>query len=196
MREPLTEDQLDDLVLGAARATTEERRALAERLRLWAQDPHPLDEMSPRELLAEAGGQRELAGDAEEALELYRSAAASHGPVTLDPRCMLIHLLHERGEHEEASEVEQDLRRSRPEQAATYEYMGQLCEELGETTRALGWFNRGISLAEDEGLMEAEMGALCLARWRLRERLGHDPDQFDQFGLDHHERVARGRQHL
>lgn len=195
MREPVTEDQLDDLVLRAGRATTDERRALAERLRLWAEDPHPLDEISPRDLLTEAGAQRELAGDEEAAIELYRRAAAGHGPVTLDPRCMVIHLLHARGEHDEADEVEQALRRSRPAQAATYEYMGELCEELGRTTGALGWFNRGISLAEDGGLLEAEMGALCLARWRLRERLGHDPDQFDQFGLDHRERVTRALRH-
>ncbi|GGK75921.1 hypothetical protein [Ornithinimicrobium pekingense] len=191
MREPVTEEQLDDLVLGAGTATPHERHDLAERFRTWADEPHPLDEVSPRELLTQAGEQHELAGDDEAALELYRRAAASPGPVALDPRCLVIHLLHRRGEHDQADELEQRLRRSRPRQASTYEYMGEVCVELGETARALGWFNRGITLAEDEGLLEAEMGGLCLARWRLRERLGHDPDQYDEFGRDHHARLLR-----
>ncbi len=150
-----------------------------------------MDEVSPRELLTEAGEQHELAGDEEAALALYRRAVGSTGRAALDPRCLLIHLLYRRGERAEADELEQRLRRSRPREASTYEYMGQVCVELGETTRALGWFNRGITLAEDEGLMEAQMGRLCLARWRLRESLGHDPDQFDQFGADYLERVGR-----
>lgn len=197
MREPVTFDHVDDLIFAAGHATEDghategAHRDLAEQLGQWAQDPHPLDELSPRELLTEAGAQLERAGDLDGALDLYRRAVASHGHATLDPRCMVVGVLHRQGRHEEADAVEQELRRSRPAEAATYAYMGELCEELGETTRALGWFNRGLSLAEDGGLVEADMGRLCLARWGLRQRTGHDPDQFDQFGIDYAERVSR-----
>lgn len=191
MRDPVTHDELDDLVLDHSRSSATEHRALAERFLGWAEDPHPYDEPSPRELFTQAGEQLEFAGDDEGALAAYRRAVASHGSVALDPRCLVVDLLHRRGEHEEADGVEQELRRSRPAETGTYEYMGSLCEELGETTRALGWYARGLSLAERDGLPEAQMGQLCLQRWRLRQRLGQDPDQFDEFAMDFQERVQR-----
>lgn len=192
MREPVSHDHVDALVHEAGRGGPVEHRELAHQLRVWAEGPHLLDGPSPRELFMRAGEQLSLAGDDEAALAFDRRAAASHGDAQLDPRCLVVELLHGRGEHDEADRIEQELRRSRPGSAATYEYMGQLCARLGETARALGWFNRGLSLAEDQGLLEAEMGSLCLARWRLRHGAGHDPDQFDQFGMDYHERVRRG----
>lgn len=196
MRDPVTSDQLDVLVVRAGTSPGSGRRALAEQLQAWAEDPHPYDEPSPRELLTLAGEQLEKAGDEDGALTLYRRAVTSHGPVAVDPRCRIVAVLHRRGEHADADEVEHELRRSRPGSAATYTCMGRLCEERGETARALGWFNRGISLAEQDGLVEADMGELCLSRWQLRRRLGQDPDQFDEFGIDYAERISRAAEHL
>lgn len=192
VRSPITPEDAEELELSGAG-----HRQLADRLVAWAEEPHPDDALSPRELLTRAGEQLELADDVDAALELYRRAAAADGTAVPDPRAHLVTLLLQRGEREEALRWDRDLRRSRPEGGATYEYMGQTWLEVGDERRALGWYTRGI-LRHEQGppFEDYDLGALCLARWRLRERLGHQPDDYDFIGLGLRRRLdEREQQH-
>ncbi|HLT84871.1 MAG TPA: hypothetical protein VKZ83_11625 [Phototrophicaceae bacterium] len=179
MRPPITRDNVEELEFPAPAP-----RAVAEQLVAWAEDPHPADEVSPRDLLTRAGEQLELADDGDGAVALYRRAIATDGDIVLDPRSHLLALLLGRGEREEALALDRELRRSRPHESATYEYMGAVWAEHGEDQRALGWYTRGL-LRHEQGppFTDTDLAMLCLGRWQVRERLGHQPDDYDFIGL-------------
>lgn len=178
MRQPITAADLDtaELAVGS-------HRAVADQLVAWARDPQPDDVVTAKELLTRAGEQLEMVDDGQdEALELYRRAAAAPGAADLDPRCHLLAVLLRRGDLEEAREVDRDLRRSRPTDALVYEYnAGSWAAH--DAQRALGWYNRGIRQHETGGGFSADdLGSLCWQRRRFRERLGHAPDDYDIVG--------------
>ncbi|PYG00933.1 hypothetical protein SAMN05216184_10289 [Georgenia satyanarayanai] len=187
MRSPITEDDVDELEF-----STPDHRRVAERLIKWGDEPHPRDELSPRELLTAAGEQLELAGDPESAEAVYRRAVLAEGMSELDPRSHLMALLLERGDTEEALVLDTQLRRSRPADAATYEYMADVWADHGEDRRALGWVTRGI-LVHEEGsaFSDTDVAMLCLMRWRIRERQGQEPDDYDLVGIGMDERLDR-----
>ncbi|WP_324650639.1 hypothetical protein [Georgenia sp. H159] len=187
MRRPLSAEDAEELEL-----STPDHREIAEQLVAWAEQPGPDDELSPRELLTRAGEQLELAGDPAAAEAAYRRAAGADGDAALDPRSHLVAVLLDREEPDEALALDRDLRRSRPTEAATYEYMADVWAEHGDDRRALGWLTRGILVHEQgPGFSDVDLSMLCLARWRLRERLGHQPDDHDVIGIGMLQRLDR-----
>ncbi|WP_413451216.1 hypothetical protein AA0Y32_17415 [Georgenia phoenicis] len=190
MRSPITEDAVDELEFA-----TRDHRSIAEQLIEWGDAPHPRDELSPRELLTAAGEQLELAGDPEAAEAVYRRAARAEGFSELDPRSHLMALLLERGDSEEALALDTELRRSRPSDAATYEYMADVWADHGDDRRALGWVTRGIGVHEEgPGFSDTDFAMLCLMRWRIRERAGQEPDHYDLVGIGMDERLDRAQE--
>lgn len=190
MRSPITEDDVDELEL-----STPDHRSVADQLVEWGDEPHPRDELSPRELLTAAGEQLELAGDPEAAEAVYRRAVVAEGVSELDPRSHLMALLLERGDTEEALVLDTQLRRSRPADAATYEYMADVWADHGDDRRALGWVTRGILVHEEgPGFSDTDFAMLCLMRWRIRERQGQEPDQYDLVGIGMDERLDRSQE--
>lgn len=178
MRAPITQDDVDQLEFNSA-----DHGAAAAQFTAWAEAPHPHDALSPRELLTRAGEELELAEDDDAAMELYRRAADADGDALLDPRSHLISLHLHRGERQAALDLDRELRRSRPEESALYEYLGEVWAEHGDHRRALAWFERGILRHEQgAGFADVDLSMLCLSRWQLRQELGHPPDDYDAIG--------------
>jgi len=179
MRSPISNEDVEELEYPAP-----DHRAVAQQLLAWAGEPHPDDEVSPRELLTRAGEQLELADDVDGALALYLRAVDTDGDAILDPRAHLVSLYLGHGEREEALAHDRGLRRSKPESSANYEYLGEVWAEHGDLQRALGWYTRGI-LRHEQGppLATDDLAMLCLGRWQVREQLGHHPDDYDLIGI-------------
>ena len=192
MRAAIDEDDVEELEFGSA-----DNQTVARQLVEWAEQPHPDDDISPRELFTRAGEQLEYADDTDGAIALYRRAIDTPGDALLDPRSHLISLLLQRGDRAEAEALDRELRRARPDTSATYEYMSEVWAEHGETQRALGWVTRGL-LRHEQGppFSDVDLAMLCLARWQLREPAGHTPDDYDLIGIGMRERMAeRAAQH-
>ena len=186
MRAAINENDVEELEFASA-----DNRVVAGQLVEWAEQPHPADEISARELLTRAGEQLEYADDVEGAIALYRRAIDTPGDALLDPRSHLVSLRLRRGEREEADALDRELRRAGPATSATYEYMSEVWAEHGEDQRALGWVTRGI-LRHEQGppFSDVDLAMLCLARWQLREPAGHPPDDYDLIGIGMRERMA------
>lgn len=177
MRPAITDADLDtaDLSVGS-------HQAVADQLLAWANDPHPADVVSVKELITRAGEQLEYADD-ERAEGLYRQAVEAPGVAELDPRCHLMAMVLRRGALEEALVLDRELRRSRPTMALVYEYNGGTWAEH-DPARALGWYNRGIRQHEEgEGFAVDDLGSLCWERWLFREEQGHPTDGYDLVGI-------------
>ena len=177
MRPAITDADLDtaDLSVGS-------HQAVADQLLAWANDPHPADVVSVKELITRAGEQLEYADD-ERAEGLYRQAVEAPGVAELDPRCHLMAMVLRRGALEEALVLDRELRRSRPTMALVYEYNGGTWAEH-DPARALGWYNRGIRQHEEgEGFAVDDLGSLCWERWLFREEQGHPTDDYDLVGI-------------
>ncbi len=71
--------------------------------------------------------------------------------------------------------------------------MGEVWEEAGESAKAQAWLTRGILLYERGGFHEHDLEVLCRTRWRIRRGQGHEPDEYDQIGIDLQRRLL---QHL
>ncbi len=109
----------------------------------------------------------------------------------LDPRATIVDLLLSEGEQDEAQSVSEQIRKSRPQDGRTYHNLADVWDDQGETQRALGSLMRGIMLHERQGLPEHVLRMLCLARWRIRDREGQDPDDCDVLALDLQERLSQ-----
>jgi hypothetical protein len=112
VRSGLDYDDIEGLE-GAARTPKAHRRAAAT-LPAWAEEVHPDDGVSPAELLSAAGWRLEQAGDTQAALDVHRRTVAAPGPTILDARCALAAALLTAGHEDEARQVADELRRSRP----------------------------------------------------------------------------------
>lgn len=186
MRAPITDADLEEAELSVG-----SHGGTADRLVAWARDPHPDDVVSAKELLTRAGEQLELADD-DAAESLYREAMTMTGEVALDPRCHLVAMLLGRGDHDDALALDRELRHSRPDAAAVYEYTAAIWEEHDDRRRALGWYNRGIRHHEQFRRFTAhDLGSLAWRRWRLREQEGHAPDDYDLVGIGWREELRR-----
>lgn len=189
MRDPLSEEDFDDLEMAVSGGSTDDHRAAAEHLVTLAQEMHPDDEVSTGDLLVAAGGQFRFADDPQRALDVLWRAYESGDWDDPDPRAAIVDVLLEQDEHATAQEVSEQVRRSRPHDASTYLYLGELWDDAGETKRGLGWFTRGIMLAEREGRADHELHMLCLGRWRIRQREGQEPDEYDKVALEFQRRL-------
>ncbi|MGB3186066.1 MAG: hypothetical protein WBG36_00745 [Ornithinimicrobium sp.] len=184
MRDPISYDEYQDFELNAALASEEEHRATAERLIELSRESHPDDEVSPQDLLVSAGSQLRFAGDLQRAQEVLWQAHAQGQRDGMDPRAVIVDMLLTQDDAVQAQDVSNEIRRSRPLAPMTYHYLAELWDEQGETTRALGWFMRGIMLIELEGMPDHQFTMLCVGRWRIREREGLEPDEYDEIALD------------
>ena len=190
MREPIDLEWLDRFDAGLDGASPAARAAAAEQLVAWAGDPQLQDGAQPGDLMLRAAFQLSQAGDPEGALTHAMSAAElgiSHGA---DPRAFAVELLFSLERPEEAKKVSEDVRRSRPDEPETYWTMATIWESRGEAVQALAWFNRGIALVEDSDGPSADLGLLCAGRWRVRQSLGHAPDELDEMGMGFEVAVA------
>lgn len=193
MREPLTLDDLDTLEAPASTSGDGDHGRLAEHYLELARDPHPDDELLPGDFLVLAGEHRHLDGDTEGALRLFAEAAThevSEGP---DPRAWQVRLLFALDRPEEALELSEQLRRSRPTATETYLVMGEVWEGR-DGRQALGWLTRGAVLADETQAPPGQLYLLCMARWRVRAALGHQPDEFDEFGIGFADALSSGGQ--
>lgn len=181
MRPPLTFDSVIDR---AAQVSGEAgHRKLAANLLGWAAEPIEGDEVPVAYLLLEAGEQLDLAGDAEAALEAYRASAARPETTVPDARAFVVHTLVGLGRVEEAEELSEQLRRSRPADAQTYELVGETWEAAGELDRANRWFTRGLMLAEEQQ-ERGTFAVLLISRRRVRRAIGFPPDGYDEAAED------------
>lgn len=156
--------------------------ARAEQYEALARAPHPDDEPLPGDFLVLAGEHRSMAGDAAGALRLFREAGDGETVDGPDPRTFQVRALFELDQPQQAKDLSEDLRRSRPDRTETYLYMGEVWEGR-DNRQALGWLTRGAVFADETEAPPADLGMLCLARWRLRQSLGHEPDELDELGL-------------
>lgn len=186
MRDPLTFDQFTEL---AERASAPEGAlAAAATLLAWAEDPHPEDDVSPRELVAMAGNLRGAGGDADGGVELLRRALLTEGEAWADPRGDLHHLLVAAGRDEEAAAVAQELRRERPTPAQALREVALTLWDRGRLEEAHRW----ATLAASRVLRESEDGStppgadvlpgLLADRAEIRAELDLPADELDEMG--------------
>ena len=184
-REPVTDDVLDDFMNVDLSADPGVIRERAEQYLAWADDPHADDVFGVADFLSCAAEYLELAGETDRALATYARAAE-----VFDQRVMpsahvwwsalLFHLERE----DEALAVANDLRKRRSESLHDYVEMGGVLEDEGHDKLALGWYTRGILLAESLGLDGSlDTDALFIRRLGLRQSLGMPIDEDDEWGL-------------
>ena len=193
MREPIDLEWLDTFDAGLEGASPPARSAAASQLVTWAEDPHPDDGAWAGDIMLRAAFQLSQAGDQDGALGHAQRAAdlgISHGA---DPRVFVTELLFSLDRPREAKALSEDVRRSRPDEPETYWTMATIWEAQDEPLQALAWFNRGIALVEDSDGPPADLGVLCAGRWRVRQALGHAPDELDELGMGFEEAVADHR---
>lgn len=190
MREPIDFDWLERFDASLTGASPQAHAAAANELLTWAEQPHPEDEAWPGDLVLRAAFQLSSAGDTEGALGLALRAAEQGISEGADPRAFAAELLFQLARPEEAKEISEELRRSRPHDPATYWTMATIWESREELTQALAWSNRGIALVEEVEGPPADLGLLCSGRWRIRQALGHEPDELDELGMGFDDAVA------
>lgn len=183
VRDPVNFFDLDDLEESLRSASPAEHARAAADLVSWAEAPHPEDVPFPGDILVAAGDLLGRAGDHAGALGLYQRAAelgTSEGP---DAHAYAVDSLFQLDRPAEARGLSETLRRGRPDRVDTYLAMATVWESHGDLKQSLGWSNRGIALAEEVDGPPADLGLLCLARWRVRHALGMDPDEYDELGM-------------
>lgn len=180
MRQPLTHDHVLDLERTYDDAAPEELLELAERLFVMAEESQPGDEIDQSTLHALAGQYFRDGGDltrAEHALTL--AARTPSRSDAMDPRCFLVGVYLAQRRLADAANLDNVLRKSRMEELPAYSVLGEIWHEH-DPQRALGWYNRGIELAERTDDVEGAFTLLCMGRWSVRKELGHDPDAYDR----------------
>lgn len=175
MRGPLSQD---DVEAAGGHHSPEGHRALAETVLGWAADPHPDDEVTPAELLVDAGWHLDLAGDTDAALAVFRRALEA-GPTVPDARCSMAAVLLASERTAEAREVADELRRAKPP-IATCSAMAGVFETAGDLDQAARWTAIGLArleLSTDFDVVDGEAELLLTTRARVRAAQGLPPDR-------------------
>lgn len=172
-REPVTVDDLDEMVLGP-----QPPRTRAEILQRWADDPNPRDEVLQADLLIAAAGEWHLVGEHARSVECCRRAVElgrceEYG----DPRTHLHAALMDAGLVDEAAELERTLRREPPSEAHDFCRVGETYEEHGDLRTAARWFTIGLDRDPDDEL-------LAVGRFRVRRAAGLPLDAIDEETLE------------
>jgi len=122
----------------------------------------------------------------EAALELHRRAATAEGTTTPGARCLLHAALLDAGRLDEARQVADDLRRSRPT-LLDCAGMAENFEMVGDLQQAHRWASMGanrIQLGDDSDVDDDfEVVELLNIRRRVRQALGFPPDELDEVDL-------------
>ncbi|QDO88612.1 hypothetical protein FNH13_09915 [Ornithinimicrobium ciconiae] len=192
MRDPVSFEDLDDLEEALRSASPAEHASAAADLASWAESPHPQDIPFPGDLLIAAGDLLSRAADLSGALAHYQRAAelgTSEGP---DANAYVVDTLFQLDRPQEARTLSETLRRARPERVDTYLAMATVWELNGDLRQSLGWSTRGIALAEEVDGPPADLGLLCVARWRVRQEQGMEPDEYDELAMGFLDAVDEG----
>jgi hypothetical protein len=171
VRAPLTEDDLEAI---EGHHSPEAHRELAETVLGWAAEQHPDDEVSPAELLAQAGWHLDLAGDTEAALDAFRRSLAADGKVEPDVRTSMVAVLLASARVDEARAVAEEFRRSRPGPAECTA-MAEVYETADDLDQAARWTAIGLNRLEmtvDDELDDWESEYLLRTRARIRAAQG------------------------
>jgi tetratricopeptide (TPR) repeat protein len=181
MRSWLDSDDIERFE-ASARTPKGHRRAAATLVE-WAQEPNRDDEVAPADLLSAAGWHLDQAGDTEAALALHRQAVAAEGTTTPDARCTLHAALLEAGRLDEARQVADDLRRSRP-RIVDVAAMAETFALVGDLEQAHRWAAMGVTRLELSAATDTaddyEIVVLLNVRRRIRQALGFPPDELDE----------------
>ena len=181
MRKPLS---FDDIEAIERRRTPEAHRSAAAELLSWVEQRHPDDEVTPSDLLSSAAWHLGEAGDVEPSLDLYRRAVTAQGPANPDPRCLLHAALLEAGRTDEARQVADEVRRSRPGIGDIAD-MAENFELNGDLQQAHRWAEMGVTRLElespeDVDVDDVDVITLLNVRRSVREQLGYPPDELDE----------------
>ena len=179
MRDRLTFDDIERLE-ASARTPKAHRRAAAQLVE-WAQERNPDDEVTTGDLLSAAGWHRDQAGDTDEALSLHRQAVAAEGTTTPDARCTLHAALLTAGRADEARQVADDLRHSRP-RLIDIASMAENFHLAGDLEQGHRWAAMGVNqldLDAEDTVEDYEVITLLNVRRAIRQGLGFPPDELD-----------------
>ena len=185
MRRPRTADDIEELYARAR--TPEERRATAQRLAAWAEEPDPrAGEVTPALLFVSAGEHLTAAGDLREAVVCFRRAVETGQYVPPDVRCYLHGALLRVGDLAAARNLADELRRERPIDGDVYLLIGENYESTGDLRAAHRWLTMGLQRAvndvEDGDDLDAaeDAAGLMAARLRVRHALDLPLDEYDR----------------
>lgn len=176
MREPLTYDDVEAI---ERQRTPEAHRSAAAELLSWVEQGHPDDEVTPADLLVAAAWHLGQAGDTEPSLDLYRRAVAAESVTTPSARCSLHAALLDAGRLDEARQVADEVRRSRPGIADIAD-MAETFELNGDLRQAHRWAEMGVNRLELDAPEDVEVITLLNVRRSVREQLGFPPDELDE----------------
>ncbi|WP_167761839.1 tetratricopeptide repeat protein [Blastococcus sp. CT_GayMR19] len=149
----------------------------------WAQERNPADDVTPGDLLSAAGWHLDQAGDTEAALALHRRALDAEGTTTPDARCTLHAALLQAGRPDEARQVADDLRHSRP-RLVDIAAMAENFDLAGDLEQALRWVAMAVNRLELD-VEEDDDSAVIISlnvRRLVRHELGFPPDELDETG--------------
>jgi len=184
VRDPVSFNDVVQLEMSFAEAEGEELLPLARALLALAEDPHAEDDHAPGALFGMAGQYFGDAGDHETAEELLLLSVDLDDGEGLDPRCFLVELYLDTDRVEEARSLDNEVRKRRSEELVTYSVLGRTWSAR-DPRRALGWFNRGLDLAERTDQDDTSTySLLCVGRFHLRQEQGQDLDEYDEIALE------------
>ena len=182
MRNPLS---FDDVEAIERQRTPEAHRSAAAQLLAWVEQRHPDDEVTPADLLSAAAWHLGEAGDTEASLDLHRRAVAIGRTTSIDARCLLHGALLDAGQLDEARQVADDLRRSRP-RIFDCAAMAENFFMAGDLRQAHRWVEMGVSqleldAPEDSNDADSDLIVLLNIRRTVRRQLGFPPDELDEY---------------
>lgn len=193
MRRPLGFEDIEGPHATARRP--EQHIAAAQRLRGWAREIHPDDEVDPAQMLVAAAWHLQQIGDHEQAVEVATLAVEASGDAPPDTRCWLHEALISAGLLDRARTLGAEIRRSRPTEPGVYLVVGESYEMIGELEEANRWFTTGrvrLGSTEPGSVPSTEIMMLMAARRRVRTELGFPPDEDDLAASEHQQRFTAG----
>ncbi|HWE91292.1 MAG TPA: SEC-C metal-binding domain-containing protein [Pseudonocardiaceae bacterium] len=139
------------------------------------------------EILVEAAGQWQLAGDHDRAIELLTEAIALRGEDGGNARVTMAESLFDLDRDDDARAQFDALRRDRPPSPMPYHLAAELLEERGDYQDSLTWFNMAVSRLSDEDLATPDDSMpfsygnqILVGRRRVRQELDIPPDELDE----------------
>jgi tetratricopeptide (TPR) repeat protein len=138
-----------------------------------------------------AGDQWLMADDPERAADEFNQALADGGQTFADPRVPLARAYFALGKDAEAESLIAALRAEQHEVTPrTCDLLAELLADQGDLNGALEWATKGVKLYLRRG-EDGELRLLLRLRYRIRNDLGLDEDDYDRM-LDSGSPAARG----
>jgi len=186
MATPITEYDLEGM---EGPASPEQRERDAQTIEQWLTETDRFELVPPltrARVMCAIAEQYAGAGRHEDAVAWYRRAVEDGGACSPDARAALVAELLVTGQADAAAELADELRRAGLPDGASYEFVAEAFEELGDPRVALRWFSMGITAIERGRAEEAgSHGTLLVGRLRVREALGLPEDQLDAEALEY-----------